>query len=208
MGCQGVQRAARLGARQNTPIRIPLPHPPPATDTFHRNSGYVHFWLRLWDDFGFWKTCWGEAPSTFIHIKDLYFYVLRENEKRRGGRVRWELPYALIHLYNTTTNLCPSCLSPLRGSKYTLCCSRDHSYHPGVLQSPLGQGTELWLFCISRLHTSLQPLQGLGTGWFLSWQIPSSWPPSWTTPCFLQAPQVPVWIQCWMWPKLLTVVYT
>jgi len=47
------QQAAELGAQQSTsePQLAFLPLPLPAPDIFHRNAGYVHFWLRLWDYF-------------------------------------------------------------------------------------------------------------------------------------------------------------
>lgn len=60
------------------------------------SSSYRHFPQKSWlcsllvETLGlflaFFKTCLGEVPSTFIHIKDLYFYVLRD--MKRGGETR------------------------------------------------------------------------------------------------------------------------
>lgn len=62
----------------------------------------------------------------FYSHKGSLFLCIKGHEKRRGGRARGGLPYALIQLYNNNTNLCPSCLPSLAGSKYALCCSKDH----------------------------------------------------------------------------------
>lgn len=61
----------------------------------------------------------------FYSHKGSLFLCIKGQRKRRGGRVRGELLYAFIQLYNNT-NLHASCLSSSAGSRHALCCSRDH----------------------------------------------------------------------------------
>lgn len=62
----------------------------------------------------------------FYSHKGSLFLCIKGHRKRRGGRVRGELIYAFIQLYNNNTNLHAGCLSSSAGSRHTLCCSRDH----------------------------------------------------------------------------------
>lgn len=63
----------------------------------------------------------------FYSHKGSLFLCIEGHKKRRGGRARGQLPYALIQLYNNNTNLRPSCLSLLAGSKYTLAAAETIS---------------------------------------------------------------------------------
>lgn len=62
----------------------------------------------------------------FYSHKGSLFLCIKGQRKRRGGRVRGELLYAFIQLYNNNTNLHASCLSSSAGSIHALFCSRDH----------------------------------------------------------------------------------
>lgn len=93
------------GEMPGQPLSEFLPPAPLQLQTF--STEILAMFAFGWDFgtiFGFFKTCLGEAPSTFIHIKDLYFYVLRDM-KRGGEAGRGEGCLMLWFNYTTTTQI-------------------------------------------------------------------------------------------------------